>query len=200
VANPLQLLFVTSIAGTLAWGVFEYQRDNQQLPPTPPGAAPTTLPDITPPLMESKPLESYSATLERPLFFSERKLPDPKQAAVTEKAPKKNRQSSLPKVRLSAILIDSEKRSAVIEVLGTGKSRRLEIGQSISGWELTEVKDQAIVMRSGARRHQFELLNFAKQPVRGPQRQNLMPPLRPPLKQGQSQAIMPSPSNKTPGK
>ena len=195
-ANPLKLLFIGGILGTLAWGALEYQRDNKQSPATPKDNAQTAIPDLKLPQIEIRPLHDFSETVYRPLFFADRKLPEPEAVKVSDKTAANKNQGKLPRLRLSAILIDSDKRSAVIEVLGTGKSRRLDIDQTISGWKLVEIKDQAIVMRSGSRKHQFELLDFSKPQVNGLRKQAPTLPLRPPFKREPSQAQMPAAPDK----
>jgi len=180
VADPIKLLLLAGIAGSLAWGGLEYQRDNRQLPPAVEVSSdPAPVSGIALEVFDMPPLADYAETIERPLFFEGRRAPAEAEDDTPEIGDAPAPTASLPNIRLSAIVIEDEQRSAVVEILGTDQHRRLEVGQSVSGWEVVEIDETSVTMRAGARRHRFELLQFAQPPDPALRPQRTVRPVRP---------------------
>lgn len=161
-ADPLKLVLGGAIALTLAWGGYELQRDNRTLPPEPqadPAEVANTKVEVAQRIFA--PLDEYTATRERPLFYADRKLPQ--EAQETAEEPQQKTPPRLPSFRLSAVVIENDQATALVET-GEGETLHLEQGQSVSGWRLDRVEDTAIVMQSGRQRHRIELLKFEQPP------------------------------------
>ena len=167
-ANPIKLALLAALALTLAWGGMELLRDNResaQLAFEVEAEQPLAAISLEPKRMP--PISDYDAIIDRPLFFADRTLPagdtdanggDAGEQAVT------STQSRPPNMRLSAIVVENDQRIALVEIPGNERGRSLEVGQSLSGWRVTEIEDTAIVMESGTRRQRFPLLQFETPP------------------------------------
>lgn len=169
---------ITALVGGL-WLAFELTRQGQVPTEPPPGdaAAPeiVDLPDLAvePPL-----LAEFKATLERPLFNQDRR-PDEGAADADTGNDEPAAPGTLANLRLSAVIVDPEGRSALLQVAGNQQAQRVTEGGEIAGWRLEEVRDDAVVLTSGGRRTELPLRTF-EPPRPVPVRPRNLPPRRPP--------------------
>lgn len=184
-ANPVQLLMLAGLAGTLAWGGYEFTRDNQALPPVPTGEQAPIRTASALPTIKHPSLADYAVVIERPLFFADRKPPpkQPQQTAAGTKARKVQGTGKAPELKVTGIFLEGDDSSVLIEMLASGNNRRLQLGDTVSGWKLVAVDDQAITLQSGRQRQQYKLRQFAEaaQPParRGPVRRPISRPGQP---------------------
>lgn len=111
-------------------------------------------------------LASMEATRERPLFFPERRYPEP----VVQKAPLLPTKSAkgpagvlkatLGPTKLSAIVIVNDERVALIQEGGVAKSRQMRIGDVINDWKLTEIRTDSVLFTGGDKSEELKLRSF----------------------------------------
>lgn len=100
-----------------------------------------------------RPLEDYRAIAERPLFAFDRKpfVPPP-----AEPAPQ---QPAAPRVEfeLSAVASSDSARMAFLKTSLSRTVVKLALNQTIEGWTLVEVRENAVVLRNGAEERMVQL-------------------------------------------
>lgn len=100
-----------------------------------------------------RPLEDYRAIAERPLFAFDRRpfVPPP-----AEPAPQ---QPAAPRVEfeLSAVASSDSARMAFLKTSLSRTVVKLALNQTIEGWTLVEVRDNAVVLRNGAEERTVQL-------------------------------------------
>jgi len=158
-AEPTKLLLLAGITATVAWGLFELQRDNHRLPsPMTQTRSPDGL-DMAFAQPEQAKWQDHPAILERPLFFADRKLPHNAVEPVTPAAPQQA--MSAPNFRLSAIVIESDQPVALVETQPGNQTQRLEQGESIAGWAVDRIDESGLAISRGSHQQRIELREFA---------------------------------------
>jgi hypothetical protein len=111
----------------------------------------------TDPSRESRPpkaLDDYRAITDRPLFSFDRRLfvPPPPEPAVPPPP-------AGPRVEfeLSAVVTSATTRMAFLKTNLSPEVGKVAVDQSIAGWTLAEVHDDAVVLRNGAEERTVEL-------------------------------------------
>jgi len=101
--------------------------------------------------IEPSVITDYDEIIERPLFFDDRKPyvyvePEKKQPDTKKKktTPKKNEQYSL-----SAIMITSEKKLAIIQSGREKSLQRIALGESIDGWKIENIEPHSVLLKKG---------------------------------------------------
>lgn len=104
------------------------------------------------------PLQYYTAITDRPLFYEERK------PIVFTEPEKKKAKTSLIKKRtkpdqyyLSGIIITPDSRLAVIRDATGKNTERLSMGDTYSGWTLTQIDPLKVTLRKGDQEKVLEL-------------------------------------------
>lgn len=162
-ADPVKLALLAGIGLTLAWGGYEYRRDNQAIPEIDSEAhASGKVRPVQVQQPETLPLEEFSAIIERPLFFADRKLPVEKN---DNKEENKARNATPPNFRLSAIVIDDEEAIALVETRGKNETQLLRQGEVLSGWRLERIEEDAIVLRADDEQQRVQLHDFSSLPT-----------------------------------
>jgi hypothetical protein len=87
-------------------------------------------------------LDRLSATRDRPLFSSDRRRPAPPPPPV-ERAPEPP--AAPPDVTLLGIVVDGERARAIVR-LGTAKIERVQIGDDISGWKISQIEGRRMLL------------------------------------------------------
>lgn len=174
IARPVGWLLVLLAGG---WLAFEATRSPPSLPdPVPAGepAAPE-LPELAP---DAPLLSEFKATLDRPLFSQDRR-PDRSTPAQDGKSDPATGSDAATDVRLSAVIVDTDGRSALLSTPQQIQAQRVPLGGTIGGWRVEEIRDDAVVLRSGSRQVEVALRTFG--PVRAPvpERVEPAPPRRP---------------------
>lgn len=161
-----------------------------------------TLPPSTPATSPLPPLSSLTQTVDRPLFTASRR-PAPTAPVVAQEttATADASQQSAPTLELSAVVIEDGRRLALFLAPAGGAALRAVQGETVQGWELTEVRADGVTLTLDGRRHDIGLRTFLpparaevaapQQPVAAPpalQRRVLVrPPSRPPRTQPSGQ-------------
>lgn len=160
--KPLQVLLLLAIIATGYWGWQEFQRDNHLLPQATTAKSYQAVP-IALPQIEQLALSDFAETVQRPLFFADRRLPDEKAAEANKTAAAKpnNNDRNPPNLRLTAILIVGEQRVAVVEEFGSGENLRFIEGDSHENWRIDQIGERTLSMSNGTAKHKLELLQFA---------------------------------------
>lgn len=162
--NAVKLVLLAGLAGTATWGAFEFQRDNTQLPEgSAPGAKPRQL-QITLPEFQALDLQDYTATIEKPLFFADRQMPEEQVEEASEVVASVPQSRTPPSIRLAAIAFEDDKAFALAEANGDEDYQRLREGESIEGWKIARIEEDAIVLQSGGQEHRIELRTFEAMP------------------------------------
>lgn len=104
------------------------------------------------------PLQYYTAITDRPLFYEDRK------PIVFVEPEKKKETNSLVKKRtkpdqyyLSGVIITPDSRLAVIRDATRKNTERLSIGDTYSGWTLTQIDPLKVTLRKGDQEKVLEL-------------------------------------------
>jgi general secretion pathway protein N len=116
--------------------------------------------------LEAQPLDRLSATRERPLFSPTRRPtppppPPPPEAAPVAVVPQP------PNVQLFGIVVDDEGARAIVRS-GSEKVDRVQIGDDIGGWKVSQIEGRRLVLSLDGRLATFTLFNndSSQQPLR----------------------------------
>lgn len=135
------------------------------LPPAGDPPRPATLDDATgvgPPL---PPLASLTDTVDRPLFSPDRRPSEagPEEATGLEEIlPVAT--SAPPSLTLSAVIIERDRRQALLVPIGGGAVKHVMEGEEVDGWTLGEVREQGVTLLRGDDRHELALRTFEPPP------------------------------------
>jgi general secretion pathway protein N len=107
--------------------------------------------------LEAQPLDRLSATRERPLFSPTRRPtppppPPPAEAAPVAVVPQP------PNVQLFGIVVDDEGARAIVRS-GTEKVDRVQIGDDIGGWKVSQIEGRRLVLSLDGRLATFTLFS-----------------------------------------
>jgi hypothetical protein len=107
--------------------------------------------------LEAQPLDRLSATRERPLFSPTRRPtppppPPPPEAAPVAVVPQP------PNVQLFGIVMDDEGARAIVRA-GTEKVDRVQIGDDIGGWKVSQIEGRRLVLSLDGRFATFTLFS-----------------------------------------
>jgi hypothetical protein len=98
--------------------------------------------------LQAQPLETLSATRERPLFSPTRRSTPP--AQVVDQAPANNEPVAVPSLKLFGIVRDGDGPRALV-ARSSKTLERLRIGDEIDGWSVTEINRLNLVLSRGDR-------------------------------------------------
>jgi hypothetical protein len=116
--------------------------------------------DVSPP-----PLMELTETVERPLFaVARRPEQEPVEPTSKPEAEKVATPTPPPALRLSAVIIEPDRRQALLIPRDGGAAVRVPQGGEVQGWTLNEVREDAVVLIRGASRHELELRTFEPPP------------------------------------
>ena len=106
--------------------------------------------------LEAQPLDRLSATRERPLFSPTRRPtpppPPPPEAAPVAVVPQP------PNVQLFGIVVDDEGARAIVRS-GAEKVDRVQIGDDIGGWKVSQIEGRRLVLSLDGRFATFTLFS-----------------------------------------
>ena len=152
----LLLCTVVTALGLVNWWVME-------LEPAPPLAAASSADTSEPTVfgqqpIEPHPLSDFDEIVRRPLFTASRSpfvVPiETTQALAGLRSPD---------IRLAGVAIDASKKQALLRTPQQPQGRWVEQGDSIDGWLLQSVRDEAVIVASGQQTHELRLY-----PAQGP--------------------------------
>ncbi len=158
-ADVSRRVLVGTAALFAGWYVIELMRTPEAPPPVDPDKQPPielAIPKLT---QDIPALTEFKETLDRPLFSSSRRPEEPEiddgEVEALEEMPK----VAAP-VRLSAVIIEDEEKSALLEETRSRTAKRVKEGEAFEGWTLVEVREDGVVLESGGTRSEVELRNF----------------------------------------
>lgn len=164
-AERWRQLGVGSAVALAAWLVYELTAASRL--PEPPAAAPAAT-AIALPVLEIVPpdLATLRMTLERPLFDDDRRPDLPEGLAVSSEA---DPGAKAAPVRLSAIVVASDgSRMALVKPEGQDEPQRVRAGDTVSGWKVAEISDEAVTLTAGDQRVVVPLRVFEPPSARPP--------------------------------
>jgi hypothetical protein len=105
--------------------------------------------------LQAQSLDGLSAIRDRPLFSPDRRPPTPPPPPV-ERAPEPP--PAPPDVTLLGIVVDGEQVRAIVRS-GTAKTERVQIGDDISGWKVSQIEDRRLLLSLDSRSATFTLFS-----------------------------------------
>lgn len=177
-----RLIGLSTLTALLAWAAWEARWQPAPEPPPPPAGEHATTAPLEP--LQFAPLSDYPVTLERPLFYADRHLPNAATPADEDEpaAAMLDTAAATPRLALSAIIVEDGLRSALLAMPGQPTSTRVREGESLGGWRLVEIGDDAVTVEADGRREQIPLHDYGTAPPLPPRR--AAPPRRPPRSSG----------------
>lgn len=165
-AKPVRILGVMLLMALLGWIAWEAQWRPQAMPLS---AAMTELaPMPVTPTPQFATLSDYRMTLERPLFYPDRRPPvapmssDP---AIASNAPGQPvNQDHSPRPNLTAIIEEHGNRTALLALPGQAVSTRLKEGEQLDNWLLVSIDDSTVTVENNGKREQLSLRSFGNAP------------------------------------
>ena len=110
-------------------------------------------------------LASMDAMRARPLFFENRRYPEPVEAKApslptSSQATKEVPLEALGSIQLSAIVIVNDERVALIREGGGAKIRHVRVGEVVKNWKLVEIRTDSVFFTGGGKREAIKLWTF----------------------------------------
>jgi hypothetical protein len=108
-------------------------------------------------------IDAYEEIIHRPLFNDDRKPYVYVEPAVQAKPPVKTKERPAPlskpqqQLSLTAVVITPETSLAILQAGNTKTLQRVRLGETIDGWTLAEIQEQAIVLKQGEQVQTLEL-------------------------------------------
>ncbi len=153
------LIGILTLAGLLEWSWLQTPAhpsashgDNRQTPNTASGE------DEEPSSFELPEMESYTATVERPLFAENRKPP-----AEEELEAAGNAVSTPLTLKLMGVMLTPRQHAALMQD-AKGKYKRLRRNDSLDGWTLVSVASDRVVLQQGGEQKELMLLKPRPKP------------------------------------
>ena len=115
-----------------------------------------------PPAFERRPLQSFAAFVDRPLFIATRRPPP--RAAISPPAPPVSNKKGLflGRYRLTGIVVTPSVRIAFVTDVSTTKSAALTEGEKLGEWQVVEIKKNAITLQRNSQRETFVLRRLSQ--------------------------------------
>ncbi|MFZ0255357.1 MAG: hypothetical protein WAN46_06880 [Gammaproteobacteria bacterium] len=109
------------------------------------------------------PIEEFSETLARPLFYEARQPPDP--SAANGSNPQAQFESiSSENLILSAIVLSSEEQFVLVQDPSNQRLTRVEKGQEVGGWSLDDIRNDSVLLRKDNQTKVVSLWQFEPPP------------------------------------
>jgi len=154
------LVLLILCAGVMALGLVNWRI--MELEPVPPLAVASSADTPEAPVASQKPIDplalsDFEEIVRRPVFTASRRPFVP-----TEKAQAVAGPASLD-IRLAGVAIDINAKRALLRTAQQPQGRWVEQGESIDGWLLKTVREDAVIVASGQQAHELRLY-----PAQGP--------------------------------
>lgn len=163
-ADRGQLLLAAGYLLAAGWIAYELQWH-----PTPAETAQRsenlTVPEMKPPVTTISEIEAFDEIVRRPLFAADRKPASANsgKAKVPAPATTAERPRNLTSMRLSAILVDGEQMTALIDQ-ANGITTKMSGGDMLEGWQLSEIQIDRVVLSSNGQTRELLLHQFDAPP------------------------------------
>lgn len=112
-------------------------------------------------LVAVKPLNEYDQIVERPLFMQDRRPYAPEQVVEASQSNSRNKpvaRTAQNDYMLSAVIITGNKRIALLQSNRNNKLQKLNQGDELDGWTLTDVQPAQVSLTKGTEVMQLELV------------------------------------------
>jgi hypothetical protein len=157
-------LLVLGYVGAFAWIAYEAQ------PPAVPSATPGTVSTVatarlTLPKTTIDDIERYAALVERPPFVPGRRPTGGAGGESADAADGETASPGLTKTRLSAIVVNNNNITALVEN-GDGSTQRLAKGGSFEGWTVEDIRYDRVVLTLNDQRRDLRVHRFEAPPPR----------------------------------
>ena len=109
---------------------------------------------------EFTPVSEFKGTLTRPLFIKGRR--QEAEASETQELGTANTTPTAPPpdMKLSAVIITGDERSALLLPTGESQSERVKEGETVSGWEVLKINEDSVVIRARGQEQTLTLRDF----------------------------------------
>ena len=108
--------------------------------------------------LQAQPLAKLLATRDRPLFSPNRRPPAPPPAPIAAAPPPP---APPPDVTLLGVVIDRERARAIVRS-GSAKIERVQIGDDIGGWKVSQIEGRRLLLALDGREAAFTLFGPAR--------------------------------------
>jgi hypothetical protein len=150
--SALLFLFCAAFASLAVWPWLPLPSEGPARAPRP-APAPGLVAEAE---LAMPPLESFRATVERPLFVATR---SPARAIVETGG-----DLILGRYRLTGVVIARDRTTVLVRPATGGKVIRLEQGQELDGWKVTTISPDHIVLAAGGREQRIPLGGAPRNP------------------------------------
>jgi len=110
--------------------------------------------------LQAQPLAGLSATRDRPLFSPDRRPPAPPLAPVAAAPPPP---APPPDVTLLGVVVERERARAIVRS-GSAKIERVQIGDDIGGWKVSQIEGRRLLLALDGREAAFTLFSRTSAP------------------------------------
>ena len=110
--------------------------------------------------LQARPLAALSATRDRPLFSPDRRPPAPPPAPVAAAPPPP---APPPDVTLLGVVVDRDRARAIVRS-GSAKIERVQIGDNIGGWKVSQIEGRRLLLALDGREAAFTLFSRTSAP------------------------------------
>lgn len=122
---------------------------------TPPSTTPASVPNFT-----LAPVDTFSATIERPLFSESRRPVEPSAAEEQREPSPKRTQLEQEELILGAIILANKTRFALLRDPKNGNWIRVEKGGEVGGWSLEEIRSDRVILNNNGKQAEIQLWRF----------------------------------------
>ena len=120
-------------------------------------------------------LAQYTETIERPLFYIERRPPKEEVALPSPPTPPPPPEEES-EMTLIGVLITPQATTAMVKVEDAEKTDLLKIGDKVETWQLAEIKTESVLLRKGDETKELILERNQRKPSRTPHSLRQPPP------------------------
>ena len=178
-STGLNLLLLVLWLGLLAWG-FKIYLTPPQVEDYLPTAAELNVSEPETASLQSfdslrmPKLAQYRETVERPLFYPERR--PPKEAPPPAPSPEPVVEEEEREMTLIGVLITPKSTTAMVKVVDEEKTDLLKVGDKVESWQLAEIKPDSILLKKGKETKELALLRNQRKPSMTPRSLRAPPP------------------------
>lgn len=169
------------LAAEYALGLYGHEPRVPEPPPSAPREQPAEVPPFGPESFSLPEISHYGDMLERPLFVPGRKTTGTAPAPAPAPAP-----ATQADFTLVGIILSEGAHIALLQE-ADGKMHRVQKGQAIQGWQVTEVLPGSVQLTHDGRSTRLFLRKESSLPKVAPSGRNDSPPVRQPLRRPSSQ-------------
>jgi hypothetical protein len=110
------------------------------------------------------PVDTFSATIERPLFSESRRPTEPSATEEQREPSPKRTQLQQEELILGAIILANKTRLALLRDPKNGNWIRVEKGGEVGGWSLEEIHSDRVILNNNGKQAEIQLWRFEAPP------------------------------------